>query len=403
MRSLFVTRWRPHDPDGGAPLRNAQNIAALQALGQVDVLSVGRPEAEGEVPGIGRWRHFEARPRLPGGGVLAPGYHPLVDSYRLPEAEATLDRMLAENGYDLAVVEEISMARYLPRIRAAGVTAVFDAHNVEAALRADVARGGQPSLRALLRRRLLDRRIGRIECAAVRHANLVWACSAGDAEALRRLYGPRGPVDVVPNTVDTSAYVGLRAEQTAGQVAGQGAGAPMSLLYTGTFSYRPNEEAAIELIGRILPELRRGGETVRLLLVGRLPTEAMRRAAASDPDVLITGAVPSVLPYFANPCIVVLPIRSGSGTRLKILEAFAAGAAVVSTAKGAEGIAVTDGRDISLAETPAEFAAAIRTLWRDPAARAAQVARALALVEARYSWQAAARAIRGSLAGAGLL
>jgi glycosyltransferase involved in cell wall biosynthesis len=146
-----------------------------------------------------------------------------------------------------------------------------------------------------------------------------------------------------------------------------------------------------------MPRLRAHGLAVRLTLVGRAPTLTMRAAAAQDPDVCVTGGVPSVLPYFAAPCIVALPIRSGSGTRLKILEAFAAGAAVVSSAKGAEGITVRDGQDIRLAKTADDFAAVIALLWQDDAARRRQTAAALALLEKSYSWPAAARAIRASL------
>ena len=112
--------------------------------------------------------------------------------------------------------------------------------------------------------------------------------------------------------------------------------------------------------------------------------------------------MPSILPWLAEPCLMPMPIRLGSGTRLKILEAFAAGAAVISTAKGAEGIEGIDGRDLRLAERVEEFTAAIRALWHDQAARLAQTAAAFRLVDARYSWEAAASASAASLAPAGL-
>jgi glycosyltransferase involved in cell wall biosynthesis len=393
MRTLFLTRWRPHRPDGGAQLRNAQNIAALGALGTVDVLSIGREETVGPVEGIGDWHHFRRQPpRGTRTWLLRPGYHPLADGYRHPAAERQLARLLAERRYDLAVVEEIALARYIAPIRAAGTPVVFDAHNVEARLRADLRpRGG--SWRPGLGRSLLDRRLARIEGRAVGAADLVWACSPVDADALAQLHAPRTAIAVVPNTVDVGAYAAARA----GQARPVPAGAPVALVYTGTYSYPPNAAAALELIGDILPALRKLGEAPRLALVGREPGPAIVAAAAADPDVTLTGAVPSILPRLAEPCLMPLPIRHGSGTRLKILEAFAAGCAVVATPKAVEGIEAADGREIRLAETAAEFAAALRGLWHDPAARAAQAAAALRLVEARYSWQAAARAIHASL------
>jgi hypothetical protein len=178
MRSLFVTRWRPHRPDGGAQLRNAQNIAALAGLGDVDVLSIGREETLEPVAGIGVWRHVRRCPT--GAALLRPGYHPLVDPYRTPEAARCLEGLLAR-GYDLAVIEEISLARHVAPLRAAGIRVVFDAHNVEAQLRADLGAGAAASWLARLRRRVLSRRLARIERDAVAAADLVWACSAVDA------------------------------------------------------------------------------------------------------------------------------------------------------------------------------------------------------------------------------
>ena len=119
-------------------------------------------------------------------------------------------------------------------------------------------------------------------------------------------------------------------------------------------SYPPNDDAALDLSARGPAGAARGGRAGRRS--PRRPRARPRRsgaAAAGDPDVTVTGAVPSILPWLAEPCLMPMPIRLGSGTRLKILEAFAAGCAVVGTAKAAEGLEVADGRDIRLAETPA--------------------------------------------------
>jgi polysaccharide biosynthesis protein PslH len=394
MRTLFVTRWRPHLPDGGAPLRNAQNIAAMAALGEVDVLSVGREETAVPVAGIRSWQHFprQKRPFLSGSWLLQSGRHPLTEAFRHPGAERHLAALLAERAHDLAVVEEVALAGYIAPIRATGTRVVFDAHNVEARLRADLGRGSG-SWTPRPRQAVLNRRLAAIERAAVRDADLVWTCSAVDAETLIRLHAPAAPVAVVPNAVEVEAYAAARAHQATRP----GSAAPIALVYTGSYGYAPNAEAALELMRDILPALRARGAKVTLALVGREPSPEMVAAAAADPDVTLTGAVPSILPWLSRPCLMALPIRQGSGTRLKILEAFAAGCAVVSTAKAAEGIAAADGREIRLAETAADFAAAIQALWRDEAARAAQNAAALRLVAERYSWPSAARAAHASL------
>jgi glycosyltransferase involved in cell wall biosynthesis len=316
--------------------------------------------------------------------------------YRTPTAEAAFREMVAARTYDLAVVEQIVMASWLPLLRKAGIRSVYDAHNVEAELAADLETEAGAALPGRFKARMLHRRMQQVERALVGGADIVWACSAIDAEALQRLYAPRRPITVVPNAVDVAAFAEVRARQAAPPAPD----APIRLVYTGTLSYPPNEDAALTLVRELLPALRAAGERVRLSLVGRNPTEAIKAAAAGDPDVEVTGPVPSILPWLAEPCLMPMPIRLGSGTRLKILEAFAAGAAVISTAKGAEGIEGVDGRDLRVAERVEEFTAAIRGLWHDQATRLAQTAAAFRLVDARYSWEAAARASAASLGAA---
>lgn len=128
MRTLFITRWRPHRPDGGAPLRKAQSIAALSALGAVDVLSIGENEVVESVPGIGSWHHFPWRTHrysVRAAWLLSPRYLPKLAPYYHPDAEAHLASVLAAGTYDLVVVEEIYLARYVPTVRAAGVPVVL--------------------------------------------------------------------------------------------------------------------------------------------------------------------------------------------------------------------------------------------------------------------------------------
>ena len=397
MPSLFVTRWRPDRTDGGAALRNLQNIHALAALGPVDVVSIGGTETESPVPHVRIWRHFEieARPRQPGLWLVAPQAHPLISTHLHRGAAFALAEMTARGGYDVAVVEEIALAGYIPVLRRAGVPVVFDAHNVEGVLRQDIGPPAKGRARGM-KARLLQQRLFAAEGRAIRAADVVWACSGEDSGALERLYSPRSRVAVVPNAVDVERY---RAAAGEPGLPGGDPSAPVELLYMGTYSYPPNAAAALRLATEVLPALRARGARARVTVVGRDPTDAMRAAAAADPDVILTGAVDSVLPVLAAPRIVALPIEQGSGTRLKIIEALAAGRPVVSTAKGAEGIAVTDGRDIRIRETPERLADAALGLWRDPEAARRQGVAGQRLVEERYSWAVAARCIRESLAG----
>ena len=136
----------------------------------------------------------------------------------------------------------------------------------------------------------------------------------------------------------------------------------------------------------ILPLIRRAAPATSLAVVGKDPPPVVRALASSH--VLVTGTVPDVRPWMQSAAVFVCPLRVGGGTRLKILEAQASGRAVVSTSLGCEGLAVTPGQDILVADEPAAFADAVLRCLRDPALRARLGAAGRALVERRYRWEA---------------
>ncbi len=399
MRSLIITRWSPDRSDGGGALRNLQNLRALSALGTVDVLSVGDPEeVVRPVEGVAHWVHFPKpelpRIRIPGAWFFLPHRHPMTHGYLNRDALVHI-AALKRGTYDVAVVEEISLASYVAPLRAVGIPTVFDAHNIEARLREDVDRiRAGAKLRYRLRQPFLNARLGKVEGRVVRKASLVWACSALDADLLRETYHPAAPVAVVPNTVDLAAMAKACAAQERQTLQGD----DPALLYIGTYAYPPNVVAAMRLVTGILPALRARDTALKAMLVGRGATAEMYEAAGADPDITVTGAVDSVVPYLSQPCIVVLPITLGSGTRLKILEAFAAGCPVISTAKGAEGLDIHDGKNIVIAESDADFVAAIERLVKDPEARRRIGKAGYQTVNNLYSWAVASRAIKDGLA-----
>jgi glycosyltransferase involved in cell wall biosynthesis len=370
MRTLVLARFRPHRPTGGAALRNWQNIHALMRFGPVDVVSVGEDGPDDEPHGVRDWTAFSlkrlrenrslmevCKTRL---WLLRAGVHPSIDVYRSREFAAWLARRVRQERYDTAVVEELSLCPYVDLLNHSGCRVVFDAHNVESALRAVIAPGPEASIQSRIRSRILQRRLISEEGRVIHAASAVWACSTHDAEEIGRLYGRRTGVKVVPNGVNVEAYrnAGVRSPGS------DWSDSPITLVYPGTFAYRPNVDAAMRLITAVVPALRSRGYRVRAVLVGRSPSEQMRAAASRDADVEVTGAVESVVPYLEQPCIVTLPIEIGSGTRLKILEAFAVGRPVLTTVKGAEGIDAIDNKELVIRATPESFAEAAIALWR---------------------------------------
>ena len=196
-------------------------------------------------------------------------------------------------------------------------------------------------------------------------------CSALDAE--RAVAGGLARVEVVPNAY---GLVGppLGREDVA---------APPTVLFQGTLRYPPNAEAATFLVDEVAPELRRWVPDVRIRLVGR-STPSLERLD-DPPSVSVVGRVADMGDELARADLVVVPIRFGSGTRLKILEAFAHRIPVVSTTLGAEGLGVEDGVHLLLGDTAGELAAACARLLADTGLRARVVASAQALYEERFT------------------
>jgi glycosyltransferase involved in cell wall biosynthesis len=220
--------------------------------------------------------------------------------------------------------------------------------------------------------RLEARRFRRFdERHARRYARLI-AMSSDDAAGLRAL---GRPVDVVPNGVAT-AELPLLAP----------AGAGASLLFTGTMAYPPNAEGILWFAREAWPLVRAELPEATLTVVGRDPPAGVRRLA-EEPGVHVTGTVPDVRPHFERATAVVAPVLSGGGTRLKLLEAWSQGRAVVATTQAAAGLEHEPGRHLLLEDEPVRFAAAAVRLLREPELRERLASEGRRLVEERYDWR----------------
>ena len=265
--------------------------------------------------------------------LLRPGVCPLIDRHHLKAARSWIEERLAADRYDIAVIETLSLSSYLDQFKRAGCLVIFDAHNAEAALRASIVAAHADSRGwnwVGVKDGILQHRLKSAEGRAVLGADVVWACSNHDAQQLQYAYGTPSQLTIVPNGIDVDAY-------RRPNVINPGADwsrVPMTLVYTGSFAYPPNAEAAMRLLDEVVPAIRKRGHRVRVVLAGRSPTPAMQSVARRDAAVVVTGMVDSVLPILEQPCIVTLPIVRGSGTRLKILEAFAVGRPVVRYSQG---------------------------------------------------------------------
>ncbi|MEA5510425.1 glycosyltransferase [Crocosphaera sp. UHCC 0190] len=403
IKTLFITREAPYPIFGGVRIRNWQNINIMMKLGPVGIFSAANWSLTPNVlSGITLWEHYnveEQRSRWEQWERrlwwLRPSGHPDADWPYSKLAAQKLADLMTKFQPDIVIFEQVWLSRYLPIIKNYPCHIIFDNHNVEAHLFAQPDRSQEP-LTAQLKANLRLAHLKQIEGELTRQSDQVWVCSQEDAHLLGEMYGKETPIYVVPNGVNIDNYQTIRLGQCS---------PPQDLektdhiiFYSGYLSYYPNTVAAELLIDEIYPKVKQKYSDCQLLLVGQFPTKKMLKSAQKDPDIIVTGTVPDVQPYLSLASVMVVPLLHGSGTRLKIIEAFAAGCPVISTAKGSEGIKAKDGQELLIRNTIGEIVEAIEKIWSQPSLRTKLTDNAYKLVQKEYSWEGNCQRIEKALA-----
>jgi polysaccharide biosynthesis protein PslH len=215
-------------------------------------------------------------------------------------------------------------------------------------------------------------RLSAYERRAVRRFDRVFVCSDSDRATLGR---PN--VVVVPNGIDVPADLPRREPECS------------TLLFCGLLSYGPNNDAMQYFVNSIFPRIQQALPATRLLIVGRSPSADLR-ALADRTSISVEADVPSVVDYYRRATIAIVPLRIAGGTRIKILEAWALGVPVVTTAIGCEGLDGIGGKHFVIADTPADFAQACVELLQSPSHRERLVRNGRELVWEKYRWESAA-------------
>ena len=253
------------------------------------------------------------------------------------------------------------------------------AHNVESLIWHRYARvEPQAWKRWYIRRQ--QSKYERFERWAYSQATLPIAVSDTDARLIREQFGAER-VAVVENGVDETAFRPQRDVERD----------PYHLLFLGSLDWRPNLDAVAWLLEEILPVVVAAQPRTRLSIVGRRPPAWLCQRCRQFPYVQLVADVPDVRPFLARCGLLVVPLRVGGGTRLKILEALSCGTPVVSTTIGAEGLDLQPGQDLLLADDPASFTAAILEAFRQPLEMQDMAAAAGDKIRHRYSWTVLAR------------
>ncbi|KAA9036396.1 glycosyltransferase [Ginsengibacter hankyongi] len=247
---------------------------------------------------------------------------------------------------------------------------IFDAHNVNTNLDAAFLEKKEISSARYLNTR-------RVESELYKTVDGVLACSKKDKDDFDSLNDGKLAISVIPNGVtvnDKLCDAGVRSEN------------PEHILFCGYLSSRPNSEGLYWFYRSIWPMVQKAYPQLKLLVVGSGKLPAEMNDLLNDEGLIFTGSVEDVKPYYSQSAISIVPLKTGSGTRLKILEAMSFGVPVVSTSQGAEGIDYTNGFDIIIADEEQLFAEQIIHLLKDNEQRLMIQKNARALVERKYDW-----------------
>jgi glycosyltransferase involved in cell wall biosynthesis len=397
LRILHLSPMPPGPPRSGAQARMHGLLSHLARRHEITAVALLDPGDDAEACASALRQHCREVVLVPnpnGGGGLPKRLLQLRSTASLHSFERhrcslaalqrALDGVMSRTRFDLVNVEFPYLAHYRlggsPGAQPPPV--VLDAHDIAYEIVRQVARGGSSWGRRLYAS-VNWRKLRRDELAAFRRADGVYTCSAADRDRVLSDV-PTARTAVVPNAADVDFY---QPRPTDPPPDGR------TVVFFGLLSTFPNTDGVLHFMQDIWPRIAAERPDARFKIIGARPPASVR--ALAGPRVEVTGLVDDLRPHLASAAALVVPLRVGSGTRLKIVEGMAMGKAIVSTTLGAEGIDAAPGRDLLVADDPAGFAAEVIRILDDPglAARLGCAGRRLAVE--RYSWGAAAQALEG--------
>lgn len=374
MKILFLSRWFPYPPTNGSKLRIFNLLRGLAEHHEVTLVTFA------EQPGLPLdteplrpycravyvvpWKPFNPqswRARL---GFLSLAPRSVVDTYSLA-MQQQIEQVLATAAIDLVIASEVDMAVYSRSFRQ--VPALLDELQVavlyERFLHAKSWRRLRHGLTWAKHRFYLKSVLANFQACTV--------ASPRERELLAQTLASERGIEVIPNGVDLDRYSPQPVQPQ-----------PNTLIFTGAFSFGPNYEAMVWFLEKVYPSILAQIPEVQLAITGDhsgRPLPTMNR-------VTLTGFVPDVRPLVAAAWGSIVPLFTGGGTRLKILEAMALGTPVVATPKGAEGLHVRHDEHLLIADSAEAFAQAVVRLMQNPALRQRLSEQALQLVRTTYGW-----------------
>jgi glycosyltransferase involved in cell wall biosynthesis len=361
MRVLYLSRWFPFPPDNGSKARTLNLIKALSRRNSVDLVAfAAEPPAPSQLEALRPYcRTILSQPyrkSRPGSvetvlGLFSPRPRSVVSTYSAT-MEAAVKEAAAAFTPDVVIIGQMGMAPYGQALP--GTPRILEEVELSTLFEASRRPGSAISR---FRRWLTWWKHARYAGACLRTVAGFTVVSEQEAMLVRAVAPPHTRLAVVPNGVDLE-HNPLSSEQLE----------PDTLIYSGALTYQANFEAVDFFLREIFPIIHAGRPGVQLRITGGLAGAATERLPQFT-GVTYTGYLSDIRPAIARSAVSIVPLRSGGGTRLKILESLALGTPVVSTPKGAEGLDLVPGRDLLVAEHPAEFAQAVLGLLADPGLR----------------------------------
>ena len=387
MRILYFSTRDCWPPRSGGRLRDFHLTRELSRRAEVTYLGFKRsPESDIYRGPLCAESHVKAIivPRGPGYGVtaLARGLTgPLpatIVNFVSARMKWELEQILDQDDFDVVQIEGVHLFPYIDAIRAARrrPKLICDWHNIESEL---MRRHSERAARSMAQRWYAKRTAGlihRLEDRLLRECDGHLVCSDREQSVLQNR-APGAVIQVISNGTDIFQSLATAQEEPA---------ALQDIIFVGSMDYHANIDAVLHFVRCVWPQIHRARPHLRFVIVGSCPAREVLQLS-SQPGVVVTGTVNDVRPYYKDASVAVVPLRVGSGTRLKVLEAMAAGVPVISTRLGAEGLDLKHEEHLMLAETPQEFLDAIFSLQSDSKRRTTLINAASEIARSRYDWR----------------
>lgn len=377
VRVLVVAPTLPYPPDWAAGIRVFELLRHLAPLHAVTLVAYGEPDDDDKVPQL-EALGISVRPVSPPrrtkrvaqlASLLSPTAY-LISRFRTREMQEAIDDLRRHREFDVVIIEGSLVGAF---DFGPNAVVVLDEHNIEYELLRRTAGIERSPVRTLYNW-LESQKFRRYE-VAIWHRMDACIFNSERERAIFRTQVPATPSLVIP--------VGIHAQR---ETNNSGPPDPNCIVFTGTMDFRPNADATVFFVREILPHILHVRPDTVFIAVGKGASAELHRLAG--PNVIVTGRVPDVAPYLSRASVVVAPIRIGSGTRYKLVEALAMGKPIVSTSIGCEGLPFASDHELLIADRPEDFASATIRLLEDRELASELGSRGRARVEREFTWAA---------------